>query len=535
MGVVYSAEHTLIGRKAAIKVLLPEMSAHPEIVERFFNEARAASAVSHPGIVDIFDFGKDGDGSAYIVMELLEGESLHERIGRKRVLDPAEALDIAQQVAGALAAAHDAGIVHRDLKPDNIFLIPAPDMPSGERVKLLDFGIAKLSDSFGARKTRAGVVMGTPSYMAPEQCEGMVNADRRTDLYALGCMLYEMVCGRLPFDGEVAAVLVSHITGTPVAPRHINPALPVGVEALILRLMRKKPEERYDTAREVMAAIHGLRITPQARSSAAMPTMSAEHFQRLSSPQVTGAPGFAPAPGTMPPIAALPAMMSQSRPTTLSMAAGVTAASVPEPRTKTAWALPVALLAIVLAGGIAALAVVTSGSDASASSDSPAIDEPVTEPPIGAKPTPELVGNDEPKPEIDEPKPEADEPKPEADEPKPEADEPKPETDDEKRAADKKRKAEEKTAGVDRKDTIDQRVLKLSGAHNHRGVVRACKKARRAGKKMAVRTRSTCAVSACAIGDRSTAVKFTKSLSAAFQSSIKTKCAKHGIEIADLE
>src|SRR5262245_7387999 len=144
MGIVHAAEHTLLGRRAAIKVLRAELSQNQDAVARFFNEARAAAAIRHPGIVDVYDFGWTPDGAAFLVMEHLEGESLTRRAARARFRWPA-VLAIARQIAGALAAAHAAGIVHRDLKPDNVFLVPDPDVPGGERIKLLDFGIAKLS------------------------------------------------------------------------------------------------------------------------------------------------------------------------------------------------------------------------------------------------------------------------------------------------------------------------------------------------------------------------------------------------------
>jgi eukaryotic-like serine/threonine-protein kinase len=188
MGVVYAAEHMLLGRPAAVKLLLPELSRKQEIVQRFFNEARAATAIRHPGIVEIYDFGWTTDGAGFIVMELLEGETLRTRRKKGRMPWPA-ALAVTRQIAGALGAAHAKGIVHRDLKPDNVFLVPDPEVPGGERIKLLDFGIAKLADSpAGQHKTRTGAVIGTPTYMAPEQCRG-VEVDARPDLYALGCIL----------------------------------------------------------------------------------------------------------------------------------------------------------------------------------------------------------------------------------------------------------------------------------------------------------------------------------------------------------
>ena len=258
IGAVYTAEHTLIGRKAAIKTLLPEYSNKRETVERFFNEARAATSVSHPGIVEIYDFGYQPDGTAFIVMELLPGESLGTRLRRAGKLGAAEASEIIRQAASALAAAHQQKVIHRDLKPDNLFLVPDPEI--GERVKILDFGIAKLTTdrSQSSVKTRTGAVMGTPAYMSPEQCVGAGKVDRRSDLYSLGCIFFELLCGQPPFIGEGAgAVIGAHIYQTPSLPRSIEPSIPPEYEALITRLLAKDPQARMGSAQELVAALSG--------------------------------------------------------------------------------------------------------------------------------------------------------------------------------------------------------------------------------------------------------------------------------------
>ena len=224
MGAVYLAEHPLIGKKVALKVLHEEYSANQDVVGRFFNEAKAVNDIQHPNIVDIIDYGvvqtQQGPGFVYFIMEFLGGESLASCIQRESPMPPERAFSICMQVADALAASHAKGIIHRDLKPDNIILIQR----GRERdfVKLLDFGIAKLTgDQPGSRKTRAGIVMGTPAYMSPEQCEGKSEMiDGRTDTYALGIVLYEMITGRVPFIGEgYGEILVQHITRMPAAPR----------------------------------------------------------------------------------------------------------------------------------------------------------------------------------------------------------------------------------------------------------------------------------------------------------------------------
>jgi eukaryotic-like serine/threonine-protein kinase len=256
MGIVYVAEHSLLGKSAAIKVLRSELSQKQEVVTRFFNEARAATAIRHPGIIEIYDFGWTRDGAAYLVMEFLDGETLARRSARVPFHWPA-VLAIARQIAGALAAAHAKGIVHRDLKPENVFLVPDPEVPGGERIKLLDFGIAKLAadTSPTLTVTRTGAVIGTPTYMAPEQCRGIA-IDHRADLYALGCVIYELCCGRPPFRGEgTGDVLAAHIYMPAPAMSTANAEVPEAVEALVRRLLAKAPADRLQTAEEVIFAI----------------------------------------------------------------------------------------------------------------------------------------------------------------------------------------------------------------------------------------------------------------------------------------
>jgi serine/threonine protein kinase len=258
MGTVYRAEHHLIGKAAAVKVLRPELSRQPEVVQRFFNEARAASAIRHPGIIEVYDFGHLPDGRAYIVMELLQGETLAARLERCGRLSELSAAMIGRGISVALAAAHGLGIVHRDLKPDNIFLVPDPELPTGERCKVLDFGIAKLDtgDLSSVRNTRTGTCIGTPLYMSPEQARGLADLDHRSDLYSLGCMLHEMVTGEPPFMADGAAeILALHLYGeiVPIVERvpEISPAFAAVIEALLA----KRPDDRLQTATEVVDAL----------------------------------------------------------------------------------------------------------------------------------------------------------------------------------------------------------------------------------------------------------------------------------------
>ncbi len=270
MGVVYAAEHPLIGRKVAVKVLLPEYSRNQEVVNRFFNEARAATLIRHPGLVDVIDFGYAPDGSAFLIMEFLEGESLAARLKRGR-LDARELVGLGRQVAAAVGAAHEKGIVHRDLKPDNIFLVPDRELAGGVRVKVLDFGIAKLSTMEksgpntpgGSLKTRTGVVMGTPLYMSPEQGGGASNVDARADVYSLGCILYEMACGRVPFLKEgFGETIAAHIYEQPLPPRELEPSLPRALEKVILKALAKKADERQPSMRELGAELEAAGNAP---------------------------------------------------------------------------------------------------------------------------------------------------------------------------------------------------------------------------------------------------------------------------------
>ena len=247
MGAVYLAEHTLMGKQAAVKVLLPCFCAEKEVIERFFNEAKAASMIKHPGVVDIYDFCKQDDGSAFIVMELLEGEELTDLLEREVRIDSERVALIGQQIAGALQAAHDLGIVHRDLKPDNIFLEPDSAATGGVRPKVLDFGIAKLTGdiSDSSVKTQAGAVMGTPIFMSPEQCTGEGLVDHRADIYSLGCILHLMICGRPPFvKNGAGALIAAHITETPAPLSRYEPSVIPNLEAIIMSTLSKNPDER---------------------------------------------------------------------------------------------------------------------------------------------------------------------------------------------------------------------------------------------------------------------------------------------------
>jgi serine/threonine protein kinase len=419
MGAVYLAEHTLLGRQAAIKVLLREMSHRQDLVTRFFNEARAATAVKHPGIVEIYDFGYAADGSAYIVMEFLQGESLASRLQRRGPLPEARAAALCRQVAGGLGAAHAKGIVHRDLKPDNIFVVPDADVAEGERPKILDFGIAKLASeqSAGQSMTRTGMVMGTPAYMAPEQCKGAGQVDARSDLYALGCILFETVCGRPPFIAEGAGeVMALHIFSAPPSPRMFAP-VSAALEQIIMRALAKGPDQRFRSAEEMAAALQAVQPSGAfPRAGASDPTRAMQPYVpgvgpsiMPSAPQLTPPPMFTPAPAIGPPPTAQ---------TTMSSAAGASTTSTGAHPTPRRWMAPAGLAALMVVGGLVFAGVRGAGHDSPVETPRPAERAPALDPkpagaaeakvvapvapeaarPSGSASAPAIAGSDAPRP-----------------------------------------------------------------------------------------------------------------------------------------
>jgi len=277
MGVVYRCVHTIIGKKLALKVLRSDLARDTEVTERFLNEAKSASAIGNPHIIDISDFGQFADGAAYFVMEFLTGRALSgtdedgSRMSMERVLK------IGRQLGEGLAAAHAAGIVHRDLKPDNIFLIERG--AEKDFVKILDFGIAKVSTSEG-KLTRAGAVFGTPHYMSPEQAAG-TSVDHRGDIYSVGVILYELVSGKVPFDADnFMGVLTQHLYKAPPVLREATPhpeLLPEGLEAIVMKCLAKRPEQRYQSMQEFVADIDKV-------SSGMRPAASRERAEDLTEP-----------------------------------------------------------------------------------------------------------------------------------------------------------------------------------------------------------------------------------------------------------
>jgi serine/threonine-protein kinase len=360
MGTVYLGEHTLLGRPAAIKVLQPSLSTSEEVVARFFNEARAVTRIADPGIVQVFDFGHQPEVGAFIVMELLEGESMDGRLRRTGAVSVIETLRLLRLICGSLGAAHAKGIVHRDLKPENLFIVKDPGVPGGERPKILDFGIAKLAgDEPGVIKTRTGALMGTPMFMSPEQCSGSSVVDHRSDIYSLGCVMFTMLTGRPPFHGPGAGDLIAaHLREPPPLAGSRVPGLPGAIDGILQRCLTKSPDGRFQSmaelAQELAAVEHALlasdAVIPAARVS--------DRFARVPTP---GFGAHNPTPGPGMPATPTPGWSgtNRSNPSTLGEANGQASARMPTSpaaspgRRQVAIAITAVLVIVGVAVGIA--------------------------------------------------------------------------------------------------------------------------------------------------------------------------------------
>jgi serine/threonine-protein kinase len=302
MGLVYAAKHAMLGKKIAIKVLKPDVSSDEQVIARFRREAQAASSIGSPHICDVSDFGVLPDGATYFVMEFLDGPSLTDAMKQQRPMSVPQILSIGIQMCDALGAAHERGIIHRDLKPDNVHLVHQAGRD--DFVKVLDFGIAKVGGAADKKLTQAGQVFGTPHYMSPEQCSGR-EVDHRTDIYAIGVMLYEMATGQVPFDADnLMGVLTKHVYENPIPPRELPPPVnvPPGLEAVILRSLAKQPEARYQSMAELKADLEavGAGATPNAVVSAVEGRAVPKTQMLDASPALAVSPGQ-PAPATAQP------------------------------------------------------------------------------------------------------------------------------------------------------------------------------------------------------------------------------------------
>ncbi len=306
MGHVYRAVNQLVGRPVAIKLLKAEHAENPAIRERFLREARTANLVRHPHVVDIVDIDQDAKGVPFIVQELLEGEDLGRFVARKGGKLPlATVLDILLPVIDAVAEAHVRGVVHRDIKPENVFL--AKSAHSGSPIpKLLDFGISKVAASSDVRSTEAGVMMGTPAYMPPEQVQGARDADARSDIWALGVMMFELIAGRLPFDvADAPALFVAIATRDAPSLLDVRAEVTPNMSRIVARCLRRRPDDRYpsaaELARDLRHIIDGDEVEPTGQRSLPPSAMAVLVDTKIPpAPLAPTIPGDAPSGGEPP-------------------------------------------------------------------------------------------------------------------------------------------------------------------------------------------------------------------------------------------
>ncbi|MEZ4361519.1 MAG: serine/threonine-protein kinase [Kofleriaceae bacterium] len=350
MGAVYVGTHTKLRKRVAIKVLNPQLSS-PQMIERFHREAITASQVGHEGIAQVTDLGTSLEGEPFLVMELLEGESLGKRLRAATPLPIETACELTCSILAPLDAAHRAGIVHRDLKPDNVFLV---QQSRGEMVKLLDFGISRatgLETEF--RLTTTGLVLGTPYYMSPEQAQGRSEITPASDLYSVGVILYEMLIGRVPIQGDNYNQLMYHVvTGTFTPPRQLRPEIPAGLERIVLRAMALEPAQRHASAAEFEHELLAF-CRPTFRAHAIDTGAAPRIGSQTPPPRATPHP-WTPGLGTDQTVAATPSALS---------AYAAPTPTPPRARGRGPWIAA----ALALAGlGVAAAFVVPRGSPASA-------------------------------------------------------------------------------------------------------------------------------------------------------------------------
>ncbi|HSY41276.1 MAG TPA: serine/threonine-protein kinase, partial [Polyangia bacterium] len=289
MGAVYQAEHALIEKRVALKILFQDLTRRPDLVARFLQEAKSASRIGQENVIDISDFGQSADGLVYIAMEFLDGQDLGKTLRAEKQLSWTRTRPILMQIAKALRAAHGHGIIHRDMKPENIYLVQREGR--ADFVKVLDFGIAKVvsaDDNEGPRLTQTGMIFGTPEYMSPEQAQGHP-PDHRVDVYAVGCIMYHMLTGAVPFTADsFMGILTKHLLEPVVPPRQRRPDLdiPAEVEAVCLRAMEKDRDKRWpamDAFYQALGAAGGVPFEP---SNVFIPPQASLKYPRLTESNV---------------------------------------------------------------------------------------------------------------------------------------------------------------------------------------------------------------------------------------------------------
>ncbi len=359
MSTVYRGTDLSLDRVVAVKVALdPLVEQSPIYLARFTREAQSTAALSHPGVVTVYDAGADGP-TRFIVMELVPGRSLADILRDEGPLDPDRSANIAAQVADALSAAHAAGIVHRDIKPGNIMVTP------DGQVKVLDFGIARALDSHSL--TQTATVLGTSAYMSPEQAMGQP-VDARSDIYSLGCVLYEMLTGEPPFTADVsAAVLHQHVRVAPKPARERNPAIPPALDALVMQMLAKSPDDRPQTAAEVRDRLRQVLAEPEDEAGA-LTTVALAPIPALipdqpadPTPPVDPTQATDPTPATRAQATAPPARQLSTSPPRRQ----TTVPTPPSKRSNTGFWITVFLVAAVLLGGAVAVALTGGGSGTS--------------------------------------------------------------------------------------------------------------------------------------------------------------------------
>jgi serine/threonine protein kinase len=320
MGAVYEARHEVLGSPVALKFLHSELAKRPGLAQRFLQEARVSASIQSPHVTRVTDVDQTPEGSPYLVMELLTGESLQQLLDRDLKLDQDRALDFSLQILAGLEAAHALGVVHRDLKPDNVFITPSP---GGPVLKLLDFGIAKLREANEYKKglTRPGAVMGTPEYMAPEQLYAAYQVDHRADVYSLGAMLYEMLSGQRPADGDDAPSIIAKVAQGHVVrlDQHI-PGLAPGLVQVVHRALEPDRDHRFASAtdfRLALAPFAGSLSHAGRLAATPAPIAVAETDARTGTPAGTGQPPGGPRSAAVPPT--LPPEDQDAAPTPIAM------------------------------------------------------------------------------------------------------------------------------------------------------------------------------------------------------------------------